>query len=165
MTTAFLSPEAESYCRRIQSLLERISACLQGFNETQLNRRPPIPDVNSMYVIGAHVLGSAREWVLGFVCRQPVQRDRPAEFRSRGAHAGELINAAQRLGEEIEAALAGLAAPDLENRSKTLTSLRDDREPHEISVREALMEIVEHVSIHLGHLELTRDWVLQSANE
>jgi len=154
--------EIETYSRQIRSILERVCACLEGLNQSQLNRRPAIDGANSAYVIAAHTLGNARAWVLGIACGRPIERDRPAEFRASGRDASALLAEANRLSDEIAAALAALSPSDLEQRVVPAASLWGEGEPHEISRREAILHVIEHASIHLGHLHMTRDWALQS---
>ncbi len=157
-----MDAEIEAYSRQIRSLLERICACLEGLSEPQLNRRPTIEGANSAYVIAAHTLGNARTWVLGVACGQPIGRDRPAEFRAAGSYA-ELATATRELSAEIEAALAALAPSALDRRFVPSEELWGEGEPYEISVRQALIEVVEHASIHLGQLHITRDLALREA--
>ena len=155
-----MNAEIETYSQQFRSLLERLSAGLEGLSETQLNRRPPIDGANSAYVIAAHTFGNARAWVLGIACGQPVERDRPAEFRASGRDAGELVASARGLSADINAALAALSPSDLDRRLVPPKSLWGEGEPLEISVRQALMAVVEHASIHLGELQITRDMAL-----
>ena len=154
--------EIEAYSLQIQSLLERICACLEGLSETLLNWRPPADEANSAYVIAAHTLGNARTWVLGIACGQPIGRDRPAEFRAAGSYA-ELATATRELSAEIEAALVALAPSALDRRFVPSQELWGEGEPYEISVRQALIEVVEHAFIHLGQLHITRDLALREA--
>ncbi|MBI1884857.1 MAG: DinB family protein [Chloroflexi bacterium] len=151
-----MDAEIEGYSGKIRSLLDRIRASVDGLTEAQLNRRPPLDGANSPYVIAAHTLGNARAWVLGIACGQAVERDRPAEFVASG-RAADLLAAARQLSGEIEAALAVLSLSDLERRLVPAKSLWGEGEPHEISVRQALLEVVEHASIHLGQLHITCD--------
>ncbi len=157
-----MDAEIEAYSRQIMSLLARICASLEGLSEAQLNWRPPIDGANSAYVIAAHTLGNARAWVLGIACGQPIGRDRPGEFRSAGRYA-ELEAATRELSNEIEAALAALPASALERRLVPSQELWGEGEPDEISVRQALIEVVEHASIHLGQLHVARDLALREA--
>jgi uncharacterized damage-inducible protein DinB len=152
-----MDAETEALSRQIQSLLARVCDCLRGLSETQLNWRPPIDGANSAYIIAAHTLSNARAWVLGIACGQPVERDRPAEFRAWSRDASALVADAQRLSEEIEAALAALSPADLERRLAPSQSLWGEGKPYEISAREAILHVVEHASTHLGHLQITRD--------
>jgi uncharacterized damage-inducible protein DinB len=158
-----MEAEIESYSRQIRSILERVCACLDGLSEAQLNRRPPVDGANSVYVIAAHTLGNARAWVLGIACGRPLERDRPAEFRASGRDAAELTAQARRLLDEIEAALAGLSPSALDRRLLPPQSLWGEGVPQEISVREAILHVVEHASIHLGQLQITRDLALRES--
>jgi hypothetical protein len=163
-----MDAEIEGYRRQIQSLLERVCACLEGLSEAQLNWRPPMHGANSAYVIAAHTLGNARAWVLGIACGWPLERDRPAEFEASGSDAADLRAQARRLSNDIDAALAALApsalAPSaLDKRLLPARSLWGEGEPRQISVRQALLEVVEHASIHLGQLQITRDLALQES--
>ena len=158
-----MDTETESLSRQIRSILERVSACLDGLSEAQLNWRPPIDGGNSVYVIATHTLGNARAFVLGIACGQPLERDRPAEFRASGRDASDLTAQARHLSDDIEAALAGLAAPALDRRLLPPQSLWGEGEAQEISVREAILHVVEHASIHLGQLQITRDLALRES--
>ena len=156
-----MTNETEVYSNQLKSLLDRLCEVAQGLDEAQLNRKPPIDGANSVYVIATHTLGNARAWVLGVACGQPMDRDRPAEFRASGRDTSALVAEAQRLSGEMEAALAALPPADLEQRLVPAASLWGEGEPHEISRREAILHVIEHASIHLGHLQMTRDWALQ----
>jgi len=155
--------ETESLGRQIRSILERVSACLEGLSEAQLNWKPAIDGGNSVYVIATHTLGNARAFVLGISCGQPLERDRPAEFRASGRDAAELMAQGRRLSDDIEAALAGLSASELGRRLVPQQSLWGEGQAQEISVREAILHVVEHASIHLGQLQITRDLALRGS--
>ncbi len=157
-----MDAEIEAYSRQIRSLLDRLCACLEGLNESQLNWRPPLDGANSAYAIAAHTLGCARAWVLGIACGQAIGRDRPAEFRAAGSFA-ELDTATRELSAETEAALAALTTSALERRFTPSQELWGENEAYEISVREALIEVIEHASIHLGQLQVTCDLALREA--
>jgi len=158
-----MDAEIEGYGRRIRSLLERVCACLDGLSEAQLNWRPSMHGANSAYVIAAHTLGNARAWVLGIACGWPVERDRPAEFQASGPDAADLTAQARRLSDDIDAALAALAPSALAQRLLPPKSLFGEGELREISVREVLLDVVEHASIHLGQLQITRDLALRES--
>ena len=158
-----MDAEIESLSHQIRSILERVIGCLEGLSEPQLNWKPPIDGGNSVYVIATHTLGNARAFVLGIACGQPLERDRPAEFRASGRDAAELTAQARRLSDDIEAALAGLSAADLGRRLLPAQSLWGEGQAQEISVREAILHVVEHASIHLGQLQITRDLALRES--
>jgi uncharacterized damage-inducible protein DinB len=158
-----MDAEIRTYSRELQSLLARVCGCLDGLNEAQLNGQPPVAGANSLYVIVTHVLGNVRAWVLGIACGQPVTRDRAAEFRASGRDASALVAVAQRLSSEVNAALSALSPSELDRRLVPPQSLWGEGDPYEISIREAIMHVVEHASLHLGQLQLTRDWALSQS--
>jgi uncharacterized damage-inducible protein DinB len=157
-----MNGEIETYSRYIRKQIADVHAALNGLNEAQLNQRPKVSSTNSGYVIATHVLGNARAWILGIACGQPLGRDRPAEFASRGTYE-ELGEAASALSGEIEAALAGLHASTLGDLLTPSQELWGEGEAHEITRREALAHVLEHASMHLGQIQLTRDLVVRAA--
>lgn len=157
-----MDAEIEVYSRQTLSLLERVCACLEGLSESQLNWRPGLDGANSVYAIAAHTLGCARAWVLGIACGQAIGRDRPAEFGAAGSYA-ELTTATRELSAEIEASLAALPAAALARRLTPSQELWGENVAYEISIREALIEVVEHAAIHLGQLQVTCDLAVREA--
>jgi hypothetical protein len=101
-------------------------------------------------VIATHTLGNARAWVLGIACGQPVGRDRPGEFASAGDDAARLRADVAAFVREMTAALDRLSPADLDRRLVPTKELWGENEPHEISVRDALLQVIEHASLHLG---------------
>ncbi len=154
-----MNAETETYSRYIRKQIDSILAIAGTLNEDQLNRRPPLAVGNSVFVIATHVLGNAQAWVLGVACGQPVRRDRPSEFASSGSF-DVLKSASEEVSGAIEAALATLEPGALDQRLVPPQELWGEGEPYEISVRTALADVLEHASIHLGQVQLTRDLVL-----
>lgn len=155
-----MTNETANYSRRLRSLLDRLCAALEGFDEAQLNWRPPVSNANSMYVIGAHVLGNAEAWVLGIACGQAIKRDRPGEFAASGPAAEPLIARARELAGRIEEALSALPPEALEEVRQPSQSLYGEGTPRSVTVREALVETIDHAATHLGQIEVTRDLAL-----
>ena len=160
---ACVNAEIAAYDASIRTRLERVVACLDGLSEGQLNWRPTVDEGNSPYALAAHTLGNARAWVLGIACGRDVGRDRPGEFAATGADAARLRDDLARLTADISEALGALEPARLDHRMTPPQVLRGGTSTHEISVRDALIQVVEHASLHLGHLELTRDLSLQRA--
>ncbi len=157
-----MDAEVEAYSAQIRSLLDRVCASLDGLNETQMNWRPAIDGANSAYVIAAHTLGNARVWVMGIACGQAMGRDRPAEFRAVGGYERMAEETHELMG-EIEAALAALPLSALERRLTPSQELWGEGEVREVTVRQALIDVIEHASIHLGELHVTRELALREA--
>ncbi len=158
-----MNAEIAAYDAYIRDRLSLAVDCLSDLTEAQLNWRPPIDGANSAYALAAHTLGNARAWVLGIACGRDVDRDRPGEFAATGESAARLRGDVARLSAEITEALAALEPVRLDHRLVPPQVLRGGTKTHEISVRDALMQVVEHASLHLGHLEMTRDLALKQA--
>jgi hypothetical protein len=158
-----MDEETRALSNQIRSILRRVCASLEGLSEAQLNWRPPVAGANSAYAIAAHTFGNARAWVLGIACGQPMGRDRPAEFQASGRDAAGFIADAALLSEEVESALSRLTSSDLDRRLVPPAVLWGEGEPQEISVRDALLQVVEHAALHLGQLQITRDLALETA--
>jgi hypothetical protein len=146
----------------IQRRLAQVVECLDVLSETQLNWRPS-PEANSAYALAAHTMGNARAWVLGIACGQDLRRDRPGEFASSGADGTSLREQHAALSRAIADALAALDPARLDVRLVPSQELKGEGPPREISVRDALVQVIEHASLHLGHLQLTRDLALRAA--
>lgn len=149
--------EIAAYQESIDGRLARVCAALDGMSASQLNYRPPFDGANSAWVLATHTLGNARAWVLGIACGQPVGRDRPGEFASAGDDAAQFRANVRRFSGEMAEALTKLAPADLDRRLVPAKELWGEGPPREISVRDALVQVVEHASLHLGHLHVTRD--------
>jgi hypothetical protein len=63
----------------------------------------------------------------------------------------------------MDAALTALPPSALDRRVLPPRSLFGEGELKEISVREVLLDVVEHTSLHLGQLQITRDLALRGS--
>jgi len=156
-TLSVMTPEIAAYQTSIERRLGQICDCLDGMTAAQLNWRPPVDGANSAWVLATHTLGNAHAWVLGIACGQAVGRDRAAEFASSGSSAAAFRAEMERFAGQMAAALEALAQADLDRRLVPTKELWGENEPHEISVRYALLQVIEHASLHLGHLHMTCD--------
>jgi uncharacterized damage-inducible protein DinB len=154
--------EIELYLATLRQALDRLCERIDGLTAEQLNFHPPAPDANSIYVIATHLLGNAEAWVLGIACGHPVERDRPAEFRATGDSAQPLIETARSLNRRIEDAVRAIPEGALGEPREGPAHLWGAGLPRTVTVREALMHVVEHASNHLGHIDVTRDLALAS---
>ena len=153
-----MNAEIASYEESIRTRLEAVVACLDGLTEAQINWRPTVAEGNSLYALAAHTLGNARAWVLGIACGVEMRRDRPAEFASSGADVSRLRAEVTSLTAQIANALGAMTQEQFERRFVPPQELWGGGNPaHEITPRYALLHVVEHASLHLGHAELTRD--------
>jgi hypothetical protein len=157
------SNELASLTANLDHLLDRVCGAVEGLNEAQLNWRPPAPETNSIYVLAMHILGNAEAWVLGIAYEHPVERDRPAEFRSAGPDASAIVTRANDLRQRFATALEAMSSANLdvarEPASPSLSSLWTSAAPQPVTARDAIIQVIRHGSEHLGHIGVTRDWM------
>ena len=142
-------PMLEEYVERLQALHIGISQTVEGLPPPALDWVPG-PETNSLGVLAVHVAGSERFWIGDMAGKDPSGRDREAEFHTRGLESTTL---ADRLAETLEHScrvLERLTTSDLE---ATRVSPRDG---HHFTVAWCLVHALEHTSLHLGHMQLTR---------
>ena len=150
-----MHPEAAAYEESISKRLALVCEALDGLTPEQLDWRPDLPEANSAWVLAIHVLGNARAWTLGIACGQAMGRDRPGEFASARGSAARFREEVAAFTTEMRGALDRLDGAALSRRLVPSKELWGEHEPREISGREALLQVVEHASLHLGHLQVT----------
>lgn len=137
-------------------LLERILAATDGLSAEQLDSAP-WNDASTLFVLATHAI-SATEWnFVEVLAGQKVDRSRQAEFDSRAASVDdpqgllkERLTAAQAA---IESALAGLSADDWDGPHYHMFM-----DKH-LSGHELVVRALAHTAEHVGHAEMTRQWL------
>lgn len=142
-----MQPYFEDYLLNLQELHNDILNALKDLPTTALDWSPAA-DVNSISVLVVHTVGAQRFLIGEIVAGEPFDRDREAEFKTRGLDAQRL---AQHLNESfayIRSSLDGLTTNDL-------TVPRDFR-GRDTSVAWVLSHALKHTATHLGHIQLMR---------
>ncbi len=158
-----MNSELTAYDKSLRGRLELVIAEVRDLDEARLNWRPPVDGANSVWVLATHTAGNARAWILGIACGRDMGRDRPAEFASSGDDAAQLIASIDRTIVDVSAALLDLDPLRLDVRLVPAQELWGQGPPREISVRDAIVKVIEHASLHLGHMHVTRDLALAQA--
>jgi hypothetical protein len=148
--------EIAAYRESIGERLDLIAAAVRDLTAEQLNFRAAFDRANSVWVLATHAIGNAQAWILGIACGRTMRRDRPAEFASSGGDGARLIDAIARTRDEVDAALRDLDPARLDVRRVPSQDLWGEGPPHEISVRDAIVQVIEHASLHLGHIDIVR---------
>lgn len=119
--------------------------------------RPPAPEANSLAAMMSHAVSSAEWWVLSCVGQGPLERDRDAEFAA-ATDWPTMRARLQRWLTDAEVLLAGMDLDDFQAISRHPAGDRMNRR--------CLLHTVEHLGLHLGHVEITTDWwrALRSAH-
>jgi uncharacterized damage-inducible protein DinB len=147
-----MTKEIEGYYAILEDLREQVKKGLEGLDQKALDWRP-IPErgdlsTNSFGAIATHLAGSETFWMREIISGKPVHRDREAEFVASGSGVSELqakLDGAARITKEV---LSSLSSSQLEEERK----FRDRK----VTVRWAILHVIEHTATHLGHIQLTR---------
>ena len=108
---------------------------------------PADHSTNSLAVLALHVAGAEHFWIAEVIGRHPPTRDREAEFVQQVDDWAKLTGRLEQVGRQTREVLSGLADAELGD-------LRAARDKH-VSVRWALLHVIDHTALHLGHMQLT----------
>lgn len=138
-------------------LLSEFEENLRAIGPALLTAQPPVHlEGNNLLAIAKHAVAVTRAYVLGMGCGQPVTRDRSAEFRASVAESDAILASFGELLSEIPKAFARLDAGRLDVPFVPEQSLYGAGEPQEMTPRDAIVNNIRHLGIHLGELRLTR---------
>jgi hypothetical protein len=142
-------PFAADYLDRLQANVDDLLATIAGLPQAALDWQPGLEE-NSLAVLLAHSAGATRYWIGDVVGQDPSQRDRPAEFDTTGVPAADLEQRWQAVLAHSHDVLAALTPEML---AEERLSPRDGKE---YRVGWCLLHALEHVALHLGHAQMTR---------
>ena len=137
------------YTNLLEERHNEILGAIEGLPPAALDWSPGA-DMNSINVLVFHLTGAERYWIGNVAAQDPKERDRNAEFRVHGV---EMDVLKKRLADNLEyaqQALSNFTSQDLETER---ISGRDERR---FTVAWALLHALEHTTLHLGQIQLTR---------
>lgn len=141
--------ESELYRYHFRRLITWYLEALDPLPVAAFAWKPPAPDGNSLAAICAHAISSAEWWVLSCVGNGPIERDRDAEFAQAPTWA-ELRPRFTHFLNQAEELLAPMTTEQLAAISRHPAGDRMNRR--------CCLHVVEHLGLHLGHVEITIDW-------
>ncbi len=133
----------------IQQRHKEILEALDGLPPVALDWAPG-PDINSISVLVFHLTGAERYWIGDVAAQDPTERDRDAEFRVHDVEIGVLK---KRLADNLEYARNTLGRFTIQDLEGARVSARDGRT---FTVAWALLHALEHTTLHLGQIQITR---------
>ena len=146
--------EVEQYLKMIDDLRAQVGALLSGLAAEALNWRPIEGDddhaTNSLAVLATHVAGSEHFWIAEVIAQQPATRVRSAEFETVTDSAELLLERLAAVGQETQKILSGLDAAVLAETRQV------QGRPAPVPVRWAILHVIDHTALHVGHMQLTR---------
>ncbi|MGZ6346381.1 MAG: DinB family protein [Anaerolineales bacterium] len=139
---------------RLSELHAEIGKSLDGLTSDALDWVPG-PEMNSITVLVTHLTGAEQYWI-GVAINKPPERNRAAEFLTKGLDCEELNSRVASAEKFAQQALASLSIKDLE------TNRQSPRNKKTFTVGWCLAHALEHSAIHTGHIQLTRQlWDLR----
>jgi uncharacterized damage-inducible protein DinB len=133
-------------CRRVGQMTEYLVACLNKLSDEQVWRRGGAHE-NTVGNLVLHLCGNARQWVISGVGGAEDVRVRDKEFSADGEMSGaELITLFETTMEEVKTVIA--ATPVVRMTVRVHPQGRD------VSVLEAIYQVVGHVQQHVGQIIL-----------
>ncbi|MGD2163798.1 MAG: DUF664 domain-containing protein [Anaerolineales bacterium] len=139
----------KSYVDMLGMLHEDCKETLKGLSTEQLDWRP-LDSENSIAVLAVHIAGAEKFWVGDCILQESSNRDRPAEFATKGENERTLSRVLDNSLNYVRTAVENLP-DDFLNESRVHPRTGD-----EITVAWALNHVIQHTALHLGHMQLTK---------
>jgi hypothetical protein len=152
-----MTNEMIAYDASIRDRISQIRQLVEPMTAKQANWKAPFGEMNSVWALAEHAMGNARAWIIGIAAGNNIGRDRPGEFASSGEHISTLLSKIDRITTDVVQALSGIDPGRLDIRLTPAQELWGEGPPQDISVRDAIVQVIEHLSLHLGHMQVTRD--------
>jgi uncharacterized damage-inducible protein DinB len=141
--------EVMTYVERLNALRRKVVASVEGVDVAALDWKPLAGDTNSLIVLAVHSLGAEHGWIGEIIGGEPKTRMRPREFEAQSDQVSELRERSAAMARESERVLAELTERDL-------SRMLEHETYGMVSVRWAILHVIEHYAEHLGQMELTR---------
>jgi len=139
------------YLERLVRLHEDAKSTLEGLDEDLLESKPGL-DTNSLCVLVVHIAGAERFWIGDIAMNDPSNRNRDSEFQACGHNIAELVDHLDTSLRYIQHALERLTLQDLEQ-----PRIRPDE--RKVTVGWCLAHVLAHTATHVGHMQLTRQYL------
>lgn len=139
----------KEYLNLLQACHNDILKALEELPPAALDWTPGY-DMNSISVLVFHLTGAERYWIGDVAAQDPTGRDRDAEFK---VHDVGLDVLKKRTTEILEYAGKVLDRVSLQELETIRVSARDGRE---FTVAWSLLHALEHATLHLGQIQMTR---------
>jgi uncharacterized damage-inducible protein DinB len=146
---------------RLEAMHRIIERSLADLSDEALDWSPG-PEMNALGVLLAHTFGSERYWIGDVAGGEPSGRVREEEFKTAGVSAAEFMRRSQETLAHSQSVLARLTPQELARHSAERRSGGQEA----VTGAWAILHALEHVAIHAGHIELTRQlWQQKSGGQ
>lgn len=144
------------YLNRLGDLHQDCKASLVDLPQEALDWVPS-PEMNSIGILIAHIAGAERYWFSDAIANQPSGRDREGEFKTSGLESRELSAKLDDTFQYLERVVNGMNLEDL-------TQIRiSPRDGQQVTIGWAMLHVLKHTALHLGHIEYLRHmWLMRT---
>lgn len=143
--------EIASYLDLMDDLRGQVGDLVTDLPAAALNWRPiEGPEehmTNSLAVMVSHVAGAEHFWIAEVIGGWPATRHRDSEFETVTESAAPLLDKLKKTGDESRQVLASLTKADLAATRQAWGRT--------VSVRWAILHVIDHTALHLGHMQIT----------
>jgi len=152
-----MTGEGAQFAVVLERIARDVMKQLDGLSDDILNRPVPLPDTNTLYVIATHLAGATEFWAVQMASGRDAERNRLAEFHAMGDGAA-LIARYERLIGLVHDALDHLpdAAMDAIPPQPPAEYRSTGGLGETLTLRDCLLHAVEHGALHQGHIQITR---------
>jgi hypothetical protein len=139
-------------CRRLGQMTEYLTACVKKLTDEQIWQRQGVYE-NAVGNLVLHLCGNARQWIMHGVGGAPDVRVRDKEFSADGGMSGaELVALFETTIEEAKKVIAAVPTERMTERVHP--------QGRDVSVLEAIYQVVGHVQQHVGQIILVTKQML-----
>lgn len=152
-----MTPELAICATQTRWLLEQFDQMLGELPIETLAAAPPAAlEGNCLLAIAKHATAVTEVYAFGFGAGMPVDRDRSSEFTAGADEYPAIRTRIQHLLASIDVAFGQATAERLDAPFVPPSHLYGTGEPRQMTPREAIIENIRHMGIHLGEARLTR---------
>lgn len=136
--------------RKLIQLAGRVDVCLERLDDEQIWARGSEAE-NAIGNLVLHLEGNVRQWALSAVGGATDIRQRDAEFAARGGVSQMELRS--RLAETVAAAVEVISGQSEERLAERVRV-----QGYDLSVLEAIYQVVDHFAGHAGQIQLLTKW-------
>ncbi|MCI2423777.1 DinB family protein [Saccharopolyspora sp. K220] len=146
----------DEYLYFLRRAFDGMIGALEELGDERACTTPPLTGANSPYAITRHCMAVADYWIGHVIAGRAVERDRPAEFTSRGT-AADLKESLDLLFGRLRADLLGASGSSSPRNTPPGSFEGPDRDLTCVGVQ---LHVLEELAQHHGQVQISRDLLL-----
>ncbi len=153
-----VNPISKAIIDQFGELFGQVIEALDGVPESDLGSwKTPLAhgEINTMFGLATHIAGATSFWILEAVGGQDQQRRRLEEFAAQGS-VESLRARFDELLQDIEVVILAQSTDDLASIFRREANPAQGVSAAERSKASCMVHALEHVALHIGHLQIQR---------